>query len=188
MHFLSSCHISCFLYNLYHGLHEYLQVPHYVKVSQGVVPGPPLFNQDMQDGIQESAFAEAPWVSPEHWSLRATGLEPRILESVCTGENLLLSLLGHVLVPPDPAFQLGIPSPSACQWSWVDFLMFQRDPRYFPVYLRSLWKCGCLTCMIWGAWIKVLYLMGKLSTYFTNHGTWNSITVQSFFLNSSIHL
>lgn len=38
-----------------------------------------------------------------------------------------------------------------------------------------MWECDCLSSMIWGAWIKVPYQMGRLSPSLTNHGTWNSI-------------
>ena len=51
-----------------------------------------------------------------------------ILESPCC------SLLDHLLAPPDPALQTGILSPSAYPWSWIESLIFQRNPSYILSY------------------------------------------------------
>lgn len=64
-------------------------------------------------------------------------------------------------------------------------LMFQRNLRYFPSYFRNVWKWGGLNSVTLGAWIKVHYLRKRSPFSLPNHDTWNSIIVQSFFLNFS---
>lgn len=93
--------LPCFMFS--HYLHG--------RVSQSEVPGPPLSHQDTQDGTQNLHFQRLPefLLNTEVWE--SVGWVTGFLIQNVQGENLLLSLLGHLLACPVLALQMEIHLP-----------------------------------------------------------------------------
>lgn len=143
------------------------------------------FTWHTQEGTQGITYFGSSLTS--FWMLKFESQWARPLDSWfrrCRGNSVAISLRPPAC-SPKPGTADGNPSSSADQWSWVESLMFQKNLRYFPSYFRSMWKFGCLNRMMSGVWIRVPNLRKSSPPSFPKRGTWHSIIVQPFFLNSS---